>query len=399
MASQMPMVRVMILPTKISANTHTATPMDSCLAIITPSLSPYTREFFDCLAQNRRTGITTLFIGQRESDWINPWNTDLLTPQVADCYYANESTAKQSGRLILPIRSLIAAVERLNPSLVAVQECSLYCVSVVAWALIRGIPYLLITELGDDYGPPYPPLSLAQKCTHRIILNGSAGIIALSPDAQRRAEKAGKRYVLAPHSINTARCLPGTGSDDASGPVVFMTAGNFIYRKGYDLLIKAFALMQENLAGGHPWVLRCYGAGDSADLHALARISGIAAMVEFHSFLDEAALVSAYQSADVFVFPSRKETYGIVLHEAAACGLPLVASIYAGATELLACEGENAFRIDPENTSQFASALEIMLRDKNLRYKFGANSRSIAEHWDVEVNAQRVSSWIKQTTT
>jgi glycosyltransferase involved in cell wall biosynthesis len=395
MALKTPRLRFCELPKRTLHRANASACQGKKFAIATRSLSPYTREFFDCLAQERESESTTLVIGRRESDWINPWNSNLLIPQVANYVYANATTSKGSRRLLLPSRGLMAALERIHPRLVAIQECSGFSIFAAVWSSIHSIPYLLITEIGDNYGPPYPALSVTQRILHRITLKRAAGVIALSPDARRRAEKAGKQYVIAPHAINTARYRPRNALRDSAEPVILMSAGNFIFRKGYDLLIKALAHAHQNLAGEHRWILRCYGAGDKSELLKLARKVGIADMVEFHSFLDEVQLVEAYQSADIFAFPSRKETYGIVLHEAASCGLPLVASIHAGATELLAQEGENALRVDPENTTQFASALQTLIRDKNLRHRFGIKSRSIAETWDVKKNAQQTKLWIE----
>ena len=155
-------------------------------------------------------------------------------------------------------------------------------------------------------------------------------------------------------------------------------------------------MANQRLSSDHHWVLRCYGSGDTRKLIELAARYGIDKMVEFHSFLGEAELASAYRNADAFVLASRKETYGVVLHEAAASGLPLVASEHAGATELLAIEGENAFRIYPEDTGQFALALESIIADGELRQRFGRKSRDIAEYWDVKENARRTSKWLQQ---
>ena len=154
-------------------------------------------------------------------------------------------------------------------------------------------------------------------------------------------------------------------------------------------------MVDQRLGGKQRWIMRCYGSGETEDLRTLALKTGIGAKIEFYSFLNETELANAYREADVFVFASRKETYGVVLHEAAASGLPLVASTHAGATALLAQEGENAFCIDPENTTQFASALEKIIVDRELRRRFGRKSRDIAERWDVKLNARRTSRWIE----
>ena len=365
------------------------------LAVVTRSLSPYTRNFYDQIAAERTKGTTTLIIGRRESDWINPWDANLLVPQVADHVYAKARTVSARRPILLPSRSLIVALERIRPSILAVQECSTFCVVSIIWALFRQVPFVLMTDVGDAYGPPYPPLTKSQKLVHKFVMRSAVGVIALSPDAEKRAVMTQKKYLLAPHAIDSAAYVPAISQHDATSPVVLMTAGNFIYRKGYDLLIKALSMLDQSLGDKQPWVMRCYGSGETQDLRTLALKAGIGAKIEFYSFLNEAELAKAYQESDVFVFASRKETYGVVLHEAAASGLPLVASTHAGATELLAQEGENAFCIEPENTTKFVSALEKLVVDMELRRRFGRKSREIAERWDVKLNARRTVRWIE----
>jgi len=382
------------IKTTIYSTHHTAS-RATRLAVVTRSLSPYTRNFYDQIATERTRGTTTLIIGRRESDWINPWDANLLVPQVADHVYAKARTVSARRPILLPSRSLLVALERIRPSILAVQECSTFCVLSIIWALFRKVPFVLMTDVGDAYGPPYPPLTKSQKLVHKLVMRSAVGVIALSPDAEKRAVKGQKKYLLAPHAIDTAAYVPAVSQHDTSSPVILMTAGNFIYRKGYDLLIKALSTVDQRLGGKQRWIMRCYGSGETQDLRKLAIKECIGAKIEFYSFLNETELAKAYQNADVFVLASRKETYGVVLHEAAACGLPLVASTHAGATELLAQEGENAFCIDPENTAQFASALETIVVDMELRRRFGRKSREIAERWDVKLNARRTSRWIE----
>jgi len=374
---------------------HAAASTPTRLAIVTRSLSPYTRNFYDQIAAERTKGTTTLIIGRRESDWINPWDANLLVPQVADHVYAKARTVSARRPILLPSRSLLVALERIRPSILAVQECSTFCVVSIIWALFRQVPFVLMTDVGDAYGPPYPPLTKSQKLVHKFVMRSAVGVIALSPDAEKRAVKTQKKYLLAPHAIDSAAYVPAISQHDTTSPVVLMTAGNFIYRKGYDLLIKALSMLDQSLGDKQPWVMRCYGSGETQDLRTLALKAGIGAKIEFYSFLNEAELAKAYQESDVFVFASRKETYGVVLHEAAASGLPLVASTHAGATELLAQEGKNAFCIQPENTTKFASALEKLVVDMELRRRFGHKSREIAERWDVKLNARRTVQWIE----
>lgn len=364
------------------------------LALVTRSLTPYTRNFFDCVAEARSEDATLLIIGRREQDWINPWDQSLLLPRVADHNYASARSIGTQRPILLPSRSQLATLRRFRPDIVAIQEFSIYCAFAAFWAMARHVPVVSMTEIGDDYGPPYPALGKSQKLLHRILLSKSKGVIALTPDAARRAKQRKKPHILAPHAIDTKEFCLGAKNSVPDAPIVLMTAGNFIYRKGHDLLLKALGMVNKRLAGKHPWILKCHGSGETRDLRELAAKLNIGERVEFHSFLGEADLIRAYQAADIFTLTSRRDTYGVVLHEASACGLPLVGSTLAGASELLIQEGVNGFRVDPNDTARVADALHEIIINRRLRGEFSQNSRRIAEKWDVRENAQRAAQWL-----
>jgi glycosyltransferase involved in cell wall biosynthesis len=368
------------------------------LAIVARSLSPYTRNFYDQLARERGPRSTVLIVGRRESDWINPWEPDLLLPQVAEYTYADAATLELGRPILLPSRSLLAALERIRPDILAVQEFSTFCVFAILWTILRRKPFVLMTDVGDSYGPPYPRLTTAQKMLHRWVISKAKGVMARAPDAEKRANRRGKPCLLAPHAIDTSFYKPRERSRNANDPVVLMTAGNFIYRKGHDLLLKALAMANRRENIRNRWRLKCYGSGETKELLKLADELGITHLLELHSFVGEAELALAYQEADAFVLASRKETYGVVVHEAAASGLPLIISKHVGAMDTLAKEGENAFCIDPDDTAMFAAVLEKVISDSELRNRFGQRSRAIAEYWDVSRNARRASQWIENLT-
>jgi glycosyltransferase involved in cell wall biosynthesis len=395
-----PKLRILkdLMPRNIAQSASKSAGKVKHLAIVARSLSPYTRNFYDELAKERGRGSTALIVGRREADWINPWESDLLIPQVAEYTYTDAAALQLARPILLPSKSLLAALERRRPDVLAVQEFSTLCVFAVLWAALRRIPFVLLTEVGDDYAPPYPTLTISQKFLHQWVMNRASGVIALAPDAERRANRGSKSCLLAPHAIDTSFYTPRASAPNANDPVVLMTAGNFIYRKGHDLLIKALALANRRETIRNRWRLQCYGSGETKELLKLADELGMAHLVELHSFVGEAELASAYRKSDVFILASRRETYGVVVHEAAASGLPLIISKHVGAIDTMAKEGENAFCIDPDDTPMFAEALVKMISDEALRNRFGKNSRVIAEYWDVRGNARRASQWMENLT-
>ena len=90
--------------------------------------------------------------------------------------------------------------------------------------------------------------------------------------------------------------------------------------------------------------------------------------------------LAMYQAADVLVHPSFSDTFGRVVIEGLACGLPVVTTRLAGASELIA-DGTQGFVLDdPQQTDLLAKRMACFA-DENLRQKFSAAARTLAEQF------------------
>lgn len=108
---------------------------------------------------------------------------------------------------------------------------------------------------------------------------------------------------------------------------VFFSAGSLDDNKNHALLLEAFAYC----ARGAPAVLRIAGDGPlRSTLAAQARALGIQAQVSFLGWVNKEAMLGELSVADCFVLPSRYETFGVVLIEALASGVPVVATRCGG---------------------------------------------------------------------
>jgi len=131
---------------------------------------------------------------------------------------------------------------------------------------------------------------------------------------------------------------------------VFFYVGNFRTVKGIDLLADAFLIYRRELHG--IWDLVCIGQGPMQK-----RLEGQAG-IRVLPYMTPSELVSASRSFDVFVFPSRKDQWGVALHEFSLLGFPILSSIGAGATERFLIDGYNGLQFQPNNARSLAEKLK-----------------------------------------
>ncbi len=123
--------------------------------------------------------------------------------------------------------------------------------------------------------------------------------------------------------------------------------------------------------------------GDGVDKARLEKHAAGQKNVHFLGRITPPALYDVYKLGDVFTTASEIETQGIVLIEAAATGLPLIA-VDAGAVAEVCHDGENGFLCRPGDVAGLAEAMRKILCDDDLRKQFGQKSLEIAKEHDFE---------------
>jgi glycosyltransferase involved in cell wall biosynthesis len=229
-----------------------------------------------------------------------------------------------------------------------------------------------------------------QILLHRFVNHFSQGIIAKTPDAFDLARSIAKPTILSPHAVSVHRYLPLC--DRNRRPQKILQVGSLIPTKGVDLLIKAFVIVLKTRPDAH---LTLIGNGDANWIRGLIGHEGIKESVTIKDFLQPEELVREYADADVFTLASRSDTYGVVVHEAAASGLPLVISRHAGASSTLVRHGENGFVIDPFDRDKYADYL-LKALDPMTNQSYGKASITIANQFSVENQGFQVASWLNQ---
>ena len=115
--------------------------------------------------------------------------------------------------------------------------------------------------------------------------------------------------------------------------------------------------------------------------------------------LHEEALAEAYVRADIFALLSMHETWGVVVNEAAASGLPLLLSDRVGAARDLVRSGTNGFVVPAEDVAAAAAALERLAADAELRNSAGERSRELAGEWGYDSSVESFVAAVRAATS
>ena len=209
----------------------------------------------------------------------------------------------------------------------------------------------------------------AVRAREREVLTAAAAVVTTSAWTQRRLEELyalpADRLHLARPGVDAARAAPGTAAGDALLCVAAVTPN-----KGHDLLLDGLAT-----AADLSWRCACIGSlvrdpAYAAGVRRRAQDNGLDDRVRFPGPRTGADLARAYAAADLLVLASRAETYGMVVTEALARGIPVLAAEVGGVTEAIG-RGADGTRpgllVPPGDPAALGAALRAWLGDADLR--------------------------------
>ncbi len=208
---------------------------------------------------------------------------------------------------------------------------------------------------------------------------------AVQDDLERHGVRA--RFENLDQAIDSTLFMPGRRNDEVrrvlgGGKKVLLWVGRMSPEKGLDFLALAYNRLRRQRDD-----VRLVLVGDGPYREQLEQLLPGASFLGYRTG-DELATI--YASADVFVFPARAETFGQVLLEAAASGLPAVVTAGIGVDENVA-PGETAFVVAPGDATGFVAALERLLDDEPARRRMGlaARERALQRSWPATFSHMR----------
>ncbi|MFH1879125.1 MAG: glycosyltransferase [Candidatus Omnitrophota bacterium] len=176
------------------------------------------------------------------------------------------------------------------------------------------------------------------------------------------------------------------------GKIKVLTVARLVDEKGVKWAIEAFDLLanRDNLRDVEYIIA---GSGPlGPELRKMVKEKGLEGLIKFYGPCGHEDIPELYRQADIFLLPSIAEALPVVLMEAEASGLPVVATS-AGSTYQLVNDGVNGFIVPPRDAEMLAGKLKYLILHPELWEDMGKNGRKIIEeNYDIDVLNRRLMS-------
>lgn len=246
-----------------------------------------------------------------------------------------------------------------------------------------GLP-VLVAERTD---PGMHRLPRIWRWLRRAAYPWSSSVVAQTESVRLRMQDIvpATRIVVVPNMLVISHhMICGSQKRSEVSQRVILAAGRLSWEKGFDLLIRAFALSKNAMAG---WCLTICGEGDQrAKLEGLAVELGITDSV---LFVGEVRKIEEYYlRADIFVLSSRYEGFPNSLIEAMAFGLPVISfNCESGPAEIIR-NGIDGILVPPGDVAVLSAVMVDLANSPEKRRELGGNAIAVRERYSIEAVMQ-----------
>jgi glycosyltransferase involved in cell wall biosynthesis len=377
--------------------------------------SPYRVAFFDELA--RHCDLIVLFdfpsADDRDKDWF---------PAHASYRFSHLFLHTANARRVTPALSVLTWLDPTAYDIIVVGDYTTPSgMLAAAYMRARRIPFFLNADGGfvkqatlrrrrhvdADRVPDLceSPWAAALK---RFLIGGATGYLSSSRHTSAyllhygASEKAIRLYNFSSlhESDILTRPLEGWQKDRIKEKLglsakLIVSVGHFIPRKGFQYLLDAW----RQIGKKQDYSLLIIGGGPLRPiLEDSIRHAGID-RVELLDFVRPDAVLDYYRCAEISVFPTLYDVWGLVVNEAMACGLPVITTDATIAGLTLVRDGYNGFIVPRAEAAPLAAKLECLMQDDALRKRLALNSLAAIRRYTIEEMARQhleaFATWVK----
>jgi 1,2-diacylglycerol 3-alpha-glucosyltransferase len=356
------------------------------LVITTEIISPYRIPVFNVLAEHPDVDLHVIFLAETDSS-MRRWK--VYKDEIHFSYEVLPHwRSRVAGYNVLLNRGVASALERAHPDVIV---CGGYGYpaswQVLGWARRHKRPMFLWSESNQqDQRRGMPHVEMLK----RRFIRACSGFVVPGKSAAAYVETFGvprERIFVAPnavdnpffsHQASAARSRAAEMRRQFGLPErYFLCVSRLIFAKGVFDLMEAYSRLAPELRASSELLF----VGDGVEQSALqARAAAIhPGKVRFTGFAHREQLPVYYALAEALVFPTHSDTWGLVVNEAMACGIPIVVSDAAGCVPDLVEDGWNGYVVPKQVPDKLSEALAKIARATDLNAAMGAHSAQRVE--------------------
>jgi glycosyltransferase involved in cell wall biosynthesis len=352
------------------------------LLLVTEIPAPFRIPSFNALARNHDVDLHLVVVA--ENDPRRRYSVDPDEFQFA--YHVLPGRSFQArGRWLVLNGGFGQILQEVNPEAILVGGWNqpVFWNALVA-ARRRSIPALLWVESTHRDARMKNPIAGALRRSAVRLADGFVVPGRASAGFLQIFGVAADRIAVAPNAVEpnltSFGCRQSARDELGLAGFLLLYVGRLEREKGVDVLMRALHDVSATLAV----------VGDGSMRAELERLAPPGRVI-FAGHVERDELSKWYAAADAFVLPSRSDVWGMVLNEAAAAGLPLVASEVAGAAHELIETGINGYLVPADDPSALARTLRRVEGDAAWRAQAGRRSRELAQRFRPEAWAMSVA--------
>ncbi|MGA8493479.1 MAG: glycosyltransferase family 4 protein [Terriglobales bacterium] len=361
------------------------------MVIITEIIAPYRIPVFNALARRDGIDLHVIFLAENdptERQWLVYKDEIDFSCQVLPSW-----RRRVGGHNFLLNWGTEAALRRASPDFIVCGGYNYFASwQSMAWARRNHVPFALWAEsTSQDLRSGHALVELLKtgflrRC-NSFVVPGTSSIEYL-----RHYGVPEEMIFIAPNAVDTdffarraevIRRDPAVHRKALQLPArFFLFTGRLIPEKGIFDLLRAYGALAPELRKEMGLVF----VGDGVARPALEQCAAAIhpGSVHFAGFAQRERLPAYYALAEALIFPTHSDTWGMVVNEAMACGLPVVSSTAAGCVADLIENQWNGRVFSTGDVGQLTSAMDELARDVDLRSRMAQRCRERIQHYSPE---------------
>ena len=375
--------------------------MSARLVILTEIISPYRIPLFNALARRSEIDLHVIFMAETDQH-LRQWQ--VYKEEIKFSFQVLPSWRKRVGKYNMLLNHGVgSALGAARPNAVLCGGYS-YVTSwqALRWARSRGIPFLLWSESNSqDLRRGFALVELLkkrflQRCQAFVVPGRSAGEYLLAHGIKDDV------IFTAPNAVDndffSTRAAAIRAEADANRVRLglpnryFLFTGRLVKEKGVFDLLSAY----DRLVNSFREQIGLVFVGDGPcrkqlESQAATVSQQTKATIKFAGFAQREQLAEYYALADVMILPTYTDTWGLVINEAMACGLPVIVSRAAGAAGDLVRDTWNGWLVPAGDVPALTAAMQSIASQPELRATMGANSLKHVMNFSPNAWAQQIS--------